>query len=81
MRLLGRLLMAVGFVVGAFSWVVSTVHFFSSDSNSLGFISLVIPPSALVLPWLVSSTLGIASVVSAGCLAMGALCLSNAEAG
>lgn len=79
LKSIGGLFLGVGFVVGGITWVATTATFFSDGNNFLGLVSLLVPPSEVVLPWVVSPTLGFASLMSTGCLIVGAVCLGNAE--
>lgn len=76
---IGKTLLAVGFIVGGLTWLATTAYFFQNDENFLGLISLLVPPSEIVLPWVVSIELGIISVASTTCLIVGAVCLAGSE--
>lgn len=79
LKSIGGLLMGIGFVVGGITWIVTTAIFFSDGNNFLGLVSLLIPPSEIVLPWVISPTLGFASLASTGCLIIGAVCRGQSE--
>lgn len=71
--------MGIGFVIGGITWIVTTAIFFSDGNNFLGLVSLLIPPSEVVLPWVISPTLGFASLTSMGCLIIGAVFSEKSE--
>jgi hypothetical protein len=79
LKSIGGLLMGIGFVVGGITWIATTAIFFSDGNNFLGLVSLLIPPSEVVLPWVISPTLGFASLTSTGCLIIGAVCSGKSE--
>ena len=74
-----RDIIRLGFLAGGVIWIATAVHFFGEGKNFLGLVSLLIPPSEIVLPWLVSREFGIASVVSTGLLVTGATPLGFAD--
>ena len=61
---MGKTMMTLGFLIGGVNYLVTAFYFFSNDQALLGAILLLVPPSELVLPWVASTTLGIASAVS-----------------
>ena len=69
---MGKLIMIVGFIIGGVNYLVTAGYFFSNDQAFLGLIQLLVPPAELVLPWVASTTLGIASVISMVCIVIGA---------
>ena len=69
---MGKLIMIVGFIIGGVNYLVTAGYFFSNDQAFLGLIQLLVPPAELVLPWVASTTLGIASVISMSCIVIGA---------
>jgi hypothetical protein len=75
----GHFLIVIGFIGGGIVWIATTVYFFSNDETFLGLLSFFVPPSAAILPWVVSTTLGIASIGSAVSLLIGGLLLSKSE--
>ena len=60
----GGLMVAVGMIVMFGIWIYTTVVFFSVGDTGLGVISLVIPPAAIVLPFLISPMLGIIGILA-----------------
>jgi len=79
LKVIGGIFATVGFVTAGVVWIATTVHFFRNGDDFLGLVSLLIPPSEIILPWLVSTQLGIASISSTACLVIGAVCLGNSE--
>jgi hypothetical protein len=69
---MGKLIMILGFIIGGVNYLVTAGYFFSNDQAFLGLIQLLVPPAELVLPWVASSTLGIASLVSMAFIIIGA---------
>lgn len=65
-------LFALGLVVSGVNYLATAGYFFSNDQTGLGVLLLLIPPAELVLPWLASPILGIASLVGLGCMVLGA---------
>jgi hypothetical protein len=63
-NVIGGLMVAVGMIVMFGIWIYTTVVFFSVGDTGLGVISLVIPPAAIVLPFLISPMLGIIGIVA-----------------
>lgn len=51
-------LIAIGFISMFGVWLFTTFVFFATGQTGLALISLVIPPSDLVLPFLISWQLG-----------------------
>lgn len=68
---LGGLLIAVGIIAGGVIWLYTAYYFFATGQTGLGLIALLIPPADLVLPFLISPALGIASIASVGVLFVG----------
>lgn len=79
MRLVGRGLMGVGFIVGAVVWIMTSVLLFADGKTLLGVLALLVPPADLVLPWLISPALGIASLAALAVLLLGGVLDSLAE--
>lgn len=69
---MGKFLMILGFVAEGLIWIYTTVVFFASGDALLGIISLVIPPAALVLPFLISVQLGLISLACTAVMFVGA---------
>jgi hypothetical protein len=69
---LGGTLTAIGLLVGGLMWVLTTAHFFATGNGFLGVVSLLLPPSEVVLPWLVSPNWGLVSLASIVMLMVGA---------
>lgn len=69
---MGKSIMTLGFVIGGVNYLVTAGYFFSNDQAFLGLIQLLVPPAELVLPWVASTTLGIASVISMALIVIGA---------
>ena len=63
-NVIGGLMVAVGMIVMFGIWIYTTVVFFSVGDTGLGVISLVVPPAAIVLPFLISPMLGIIGIVA-----------------
>ncbi len=63
-NVIGGLMVAVGMIVMFGIWIYTTVVFFSVGNTGLGVISLVVPPAAIVLPFLISPMLGIIGIVA-----------------
>ena len=63
MKVAGVVLMLAGFALSALIYFATSAVFFSRGDNFLGLIQLVVPPSEVILPWLVSRRLGSLSVV------------------
>lgn len=63
--------MIIGLVLGGFNYLLTAVAFFSHGDTLLGLIQLVVIPAELVLPWVVSPTLGLVSLVSLGLIVAG----------
>lgn len=78
-RVVGTLLIAVGLIVGGYVWLFSTFYFFGNDQGFLGLVSLVAPPAAAILPWLISPMLGIVGLASTGCFMLGAAIRARVE--
>ena len=78
-KLVGGTLIGLGLLAGGAIWIATTVHFFGEGNNFLGLVSLLVPPSEIVLPWLVSREFGIASLVSTGLLILGGTLLGYAD--
>lgn len=69
---LGGLFLIVG-MLGMFAvWIAATYVFFASGQMLLGLISLVVPPADIVLPFLISPTLGLAGLGAMGVAFAGA---------
>ena len=79
MKIVGRSLLGLGFLAGGAIWIASTAHFFGEGNNFLGLVSLLVPPSEIILPWLISREFGIVSLVSTGLLVTGATLLGYAD--
>lgn len=79
LRVIGGTFATVGFVTAGVVWIATTIHFFRNDDDFLGLVSLLVPPSEIVLPWLVSTEFGVASIASTAFLVVGAFCLGNSE--
>jgi len=75
----GKTLFVVGAITSGVTWLATTVYFFANGYNFLGLVSLLIPPSELVLPWLVSTEFGIFSIAGVACCLVGAICLNSSE--
>lgn len=68
----GGLFLVVG-MLGMFAvWIFTTFVFFASGQMLLGFISLVVPPADIVLPFLISPILGFAGLGAMGVAFAGA---------
>ena len=73
---IAALLLGLG-MIGMFAiWITTTVLLFGSGQMLLGLISLVVPPADLVLPFLISPTLGFAGI-GAMLIAFGGAALRN----
>lgn len=79
MRVIGHGFFAIGFLGSGVIWIATTVYFFSNDDNFLGLVSLLIPPSEIILPWVVSTQFGIGSLLSLACILFGGLCHAISE--
>jgi hypothetical protein len=55
---MGGVLMGVGIIGLSGIWLYTTYVFFATGQTVLALISLLIPPSGVVLPFLISPTLG-----------------------
>lgn len=60
----GGLMVAVGMLVMFVIWIYTTVVFFSVGDTVLGVVSIIIPPAAIVLPFLVSPILGFIGIAA-----------------
>lgn len=60
----GGLFIAVGMIVMAGIWIYTTAAFFAAGDSGLGFISLVVPPAAIVLPFVISPMLGFVGIAA-----------------
>jgi len=69
---MGTVLMGAGFIGLSGIWLYTTYVFFATGQIVLALISLLVPPSGVVLPFLVSPVLGFAG------LGLGALMLLGA---
>lgn len=55
---------AIGMIVMAGIWVYTTAAFFAAGDTGLGVISLVVPPAAIVLPFVISPMLGFIGIAA-----------------
>ena len=69
---MGYVLIVVGVGLGALVYLVTAGVFFARGDDGLGLIQLLVPPAELVLPWIISTRLGVLSLVSLGLTLMGA---------
>jgi hypothetical protein len=60
----GGLFIAIGMIVMAGIWIYTTAAFFAAGDTGLGFISLVVPPAAIVLPFVISPVLGFIGIAA-----------------
>lgn len=68
---IGASMMLAGTVLGGLNYLLTAFAFFSQGDALLGLIQLIVPPSELVLPWIVSPMLGVVSLVSLGLILIG----------
>ncbi len=61
---LGGIMVAVGLIAMAAIWLYTTFLFFADGQTALGLVSLIVPPADLVLPFLLSTSLGIAGLLA-----------------
>lgn len=76
---MGYVLVVAGVVLGALVYLVTAGVFFAQGDEGLGLIQLLVPPAELVLPWLISTRLGVISVVSVVLMVVGAWLQSKKE--
>ena len=69
---MGYVLAVIGVLLGALVYLVTAGVFFARGDGGLGLIQLLIPPAELVLPWLISTRLGVLSLVSVALMLVGA---------
>lgn len=76
---MGYVLMVMGVLLGALVYLVTAGVFFANGNEGLGLIQLLVPPAELVLPWVISTRLGMFSVLSLLLIAVGAWMQSRKE--
>ena len=64
--------MGVGFVGMSGIWLYTTYVFFAMGQTGLALISLLVPPSGVVLPFLISPVLGFVGIGLGGLAFLGA---------
>lgn len=67
----------IGWIAGGAIWLYTAFWFFADGQSFLGLIALVIPPADLVLPFLISPTLGFVALGTVALMFIGSA-LSNA---
>lgn len=75
----GYVFIVLGLLLGALVYLVTAGAFFARGDDGLGLIQLLVPPAELVLPWLVSTRLGVLSVVSLVLTVVGAAIQSKKD--
>lgn len=68
---MGSLLQAAGFLLGAFVWLLTCITFFAKGDTALGLLALLVPPADIVLPFLISPTLGLLGLGSIALVLIG----------
>lgn len=68
---LGMFVAVIGYVTGGVIWLWTAFWFFADGQTFLGLIALVIPPADLVLPFLISPTLGLLALGSVALMFIG----------
>lgn len=76
---MGYVLIVIGVLLGALVYLVTAGVFFANGNEGLGLIQLLIPPAELVLPWVISTRLGMFSLLSVVLMAVGAWMQSRKE--
>lgn len=61
-NVIGGLMVALGMMGMFVIWIYTSVVFFASGETVLGLISLLVPPADIVLPFLISPSLGFAGI-------------------
>ena len=77
--IMGYVLIVIGVLLGALVYLVTAGIFFANGNEGLGLIQLLIPPAELVLPWVISTRLGMFSLLSVVLMAVGAWMQSRKE--
>jgi hypothetical protein len=62
--LLGSVLVGLSVIAGLIAYFIPAGIFFSRGDALLGFIQLFFPPAAIVLPWIISTQLGLVALAS-----------------
>ena len=76
---MGYVLIVIGVLLGALVYLVTAGILFANGNEGLGLIQLLIPPAELVLPWVISTRLGMFSLLSVLLMAVGAWLQSRKE--
>lgn len=76
---LGMFIAGIGYVAGGAIWLYTAFWFFADGQTLLGVIALVIPPADLVLPFLISPTLGLLALGTVALMFIGSAIGSAGE--
>jgi hypothetical protein len=62
--ILGYIFVGISIIAGLIAYFIPAGIFFSRGDALLGFIQLFFPPAAIVLPWIISTQLGLVALAS-----------------